>query len=101
MTHSSKNTLSRALQLATLLLATAPAAFAGEPGTSTREAAFIGQIEVTAPREQELMGHIVVSGNRISPTTVLVTDLGHMTVTAPRDTTVAQAETQRARPTSL
>ena len=102
MTHSRKTSLSRgALQLAALLLATAPVAFGGETGSSTHEAQLIGQIVVSAPREQELMGHIVVSGNRISPTTVLVTDLGHMTVTAPRDTTVAQVDAPRARQASL
>jgi hypothetical protein len=93
MTHSRKVSLSRgALQLATLFLATAPVAFGGEPGVSTQEVQLIGQIEVTAPREQELIGHIVVSGSRISPTTVLVADLGHLTVTARRDTTVAQVD---------
>ena len=102
MTHSRKISLSRgALQLAALLLASAPVAFGGETASPAHEAQLIGQIEVTAPREQELIGHIVVSGSRISPTTVLVADLGQMTVTASRETTVAQVNAPRARQASL
>ena len=98
MTHSLWNSLSRGA-LVTLLLATAPVTFGGEPAASTHEGELIGQLVVTAPREHQLIGHIVVTASRFTP--AAFADLGHMTVTARRDTVLAHSDTPRARRVSF
>jgi hypothetical protein len=99
MTHSTLISLSRTLQLATLsLLAAASATFAGEPVTADHEVQLIGHMVVAAPREHALIGSIVVTADRLTP---IYADLGAMTVTASRDTTLARNQTPQAVRASL
>jgi hypothetical protein len=95
MTHSTLISLSRrTLQLATLsLLAAASVTFAVEPVTSDHEGQLIGHLVVAAPREHALIGSIVVTAGRLAP---IYADLGAMTVTASRDTTLARNQTPQA-----
>jgi hypothetical protein len=95
MTHSTLISLSRrALQLTTLFLAVAPVTFGGEPVNSSREGQLIGQMVVTALREHQLIGHMVVTARRLAPASVAIADLGAMTVTAQRETALAQIRSQ-------
>jgi hypothetical protein len=95
MTHSTLISLSRrALQLTTLFLAVAPVTFGGEPVNSFREGQLIGQMVVTALREHQLIGHMVVTARRLAPASVAIADLGAMTVTAQRETALAQIRSQ-------
>ena len=100
MTHSTLISLSRrTLQLATLsLLAAASVTFAGEPATPDHEGKLIGHMVVAAPREHALIGSIVVSAGRLAP---IYADLGAMTVTASRDTTLAGNQAPQAELASL
>jgi hypothetical protein len=100
MTHSTLLSLSRrTLQLATLsVLAAASVTLAGEPVTSEREGQLMGHMEVTATRERPLIGSMVVTANRLMP---IYADLGAMTVTAPRETTLARNQTPQAARASL
>lgn len=79
-----------ALQLATLFLAAAPVTFGGEPGTSQREPELIGHMVVTAAPERPFIGHMVVTATQLARTNTRVADLGAMTVTAQRVTTLAR-----------
>ncbi|HKE44145.1 MAG TPA: hypothetical protein VKB41_06365 [Steroidobacteraceae bacterium] len=117
MTHSTLISLGRrTLQIATLsLIAAAPLAFGGEPVTSdrtdqligqmvvsaTHERVLIGDLVVSAPREQALIGHLVVSAARLSPASVTFANLGAMSVTALRDTSLASNEASQATQASL
>lgn len=100
MTHSTLISLSRrTLQLATLsLLAAASVTSAGEPVTADHDGQLIGHMVVTAPREHALIGSIVVTAGRLAP---IYADLGAMTVTASRDTTLARNQAPQAERTSL
>jgi hypothetical protein len=130
MTYSTMVSLSRrALQLTTLLVATASVSFGGESVPSDREAQLIGHVTVTAARERELighvtvtaarerelvghmvvtavrehelMGHLVVTADRLAPETVAIADLGAMTVTARRETPLASNDAPHAGSASL
>jgi hypothetical protein len=99
-----------ALQLAALFLAGATVTFAGEPDVSAQKPQLIGHMVVTAAPDPVLLGHMVVTaaperallGNmvvtatRVARTNTLVADLGAMTVTAPRVTTLARNDAQKA-----
>lgn len=102
MTHSTLISLSRrALQLTTLFLAVAPVTLGGEPVSSSRDGQLMGHMVVTAPREHQLVGHIVVIARRLAPASMVIADLGTMTVTARHETALARKDTPPAEDFSL
>ena len=93
MTHATLTNLSRhALQSAALLLAFAPLCFGSEQVAPAGVSHTLGEMVVTATRVPPLMGHLVVTAPRIVAY-VAVTDLGTMTVNAPRETVLASTGT--------
>lgn len=91
----------RALQLATLLLAATPVTFGGEPVTSVGDGPLIGAMVVTATPERPLIGHMIVTASRLAPADALVADLGAMTVTASRITSVVRNDAAKVETTTL
>jgi hypothetical protein len=102
MKHSTWISLSRrALQVTTLFLAAAPVTFGSEPVTSPGEGQLIGHMVVTAARERQLIGHIVVTAGRLASANAAIADLGAMTVTARRETTLAREDASQAEQFAL
>lgn len=85
-TQSLRNLCNRALQVATLLLASAPLALGAPTETPRDDAQLMGQMMVSAAREVPFLGSIVVT----APREAAVANLGAMIVTAPRVTLVAK-----------